>query len=69
VSFGFLKDFWEDLMSDFLRFTLEFHENGSLTKGINNTSIVLIPKRNNHIKLNDYRLISILSGMYVQGAI
>jgi hypothetical protein len=29
-----LKEFWEELKSDFLIFLFEFHENGKLAKGI-----------------------------------
>jgi hypothetical protein len=37
ISFGFIKEFWELLKDDFIRFMLEFHRNGKLTKGINST--------------------------------
>ncbi|MCI00811.1 transposon TX1 putative protein, partial [Trifolium medium] len=58
VSFDFLKEFWEDIKGDFLRFLNEFHENGRLTKGVNSTFIALIPKKENPISLGDYRPIS-----------
>jgi len=45
VNFGFIKDFWDDMKVDLLRFVSEFHRNGKLLKGINNTFITLIPKR------------------------
>ncbi|MCI42949.1 RNA-directed DNA polymerase (Reverse transcriptase), partial [Trifolium medium] len=59
VSFGFLKDFWEDIKEEFFRFMTEFHENGRLTKGINSSFIALIPKKENPVKLGDYRPISL----------
>jgi len=46
-------------MDDFLLFILEFHEIESLEKCINNESIVLIPERDNPIKSNDFRPISL----------
>nr|ABE79576.2 RNA-directed DNA polymerase (Reverse transcriptase) [Medicago truncatula] len=44
VSFGFLKHFWDMLKIDFMKFMVEFHRNGKLTKGLNSTFIALIPK-------------------------
>jgi len=45
VNFGFIKDFWGDLKEDLMRYVSEFHRNGMLLKGINNTFITLIPKK------------------------
>jgi len=44
VSFGFIKYFWDILKDDLMRFLMEFHRNGKLSKGINSTFISLIPK-------------------------
>jgi len=44
VTFGFIKDFWNILCDDIMRYLVEFHSNGRLTKGINSTFIALIPK-------------------------
>jgi len=44
ITFGFIKDFWEILWDNVMRFIMEFHRNGRLTKGINSTFIALIPK-------------------------
>lgn len=46
VSFGFKKEFWDITQEDFMRFLVEFHRNGKLTKGLNSTFIALIPKVN-----------------------
>ncbi|MCI40696.1 cysteine-rich receptor-like protein kinase, partial [Trifolium medium] len=64
VSFGFIKDFWEDLKADFIQFLSEFHKNGKLVKGINNSFIALIPKKDNPAKLNDFRPISLVGCTY-----
>jgi hypothetical protein len=60
IYFGFFKDFWVELKGDVMRFISEFHRNGKLTKGINSTFIALIPKVDNHQRLNDFRLISLV---------
>ena len=44
VNLGFIKDFLPELQEDFMRFISDFHMNGKLSKGINNTFIALIPK-------------------------
>ena len=42
----------------------EFHSNGKLSKGVNSSFIVLIPKKDNPIGLGDYRPISLVSSVY-----
>jgi hypothetical protein len=64
VNFGFFKDFWEELKGDVMRFISEFHRNGRLTKGLNSTFIVLIPKVDSPQRLNDFRPISLVGSMY-----
>ena len=64
ANFGFIKEFWDILKEDFLRFMVEFHRNGKLTKGINSTFIALIPKVNSPQRLNDFRPISLVGCMY-----
>ncbi|GAU18211.1 hypothetical protein TSUD_26750 [Trifolium subterraneum] len=44
ISFSFLKELWSELQVDIMRFIMEFHRNGKLSKGINSTFITLIPK-------------------------
>jgi len=52
------------LKDDFLRFMVEFHHNGKLTKGLNSTFIALIPKVNSPQRLNDFQLISLVGCLY-----
>jgi len=47
-----------------MRFVSEFHCNGKLTKGINNTFIALIPKVDSPQELNDFRPISLVGSLY-----
>lgn len=32
VNFGFIKDFWDDMNADIIRFVTDFHRNGKLLK-------------------------------------
>jgi len=64
VNFGFIKDFWEELKTNVMRFISDFHRNGKLTRGINTTFIALIPKVENPQRLNDFRLISLVGCLY-----
>jgi len=65
VNVGFLKDFWEDVQGDVMRFITDFNRNGWLTRGINTTFIALIPKVDSPQRLNDFRPI-FPGGMSVQ---
>jgi hypothetical protein len=64
VNFGFLKDFWETVKRDVMRFITDFHRNGKLTRGINTTFIALIPKVDSPQRLNDFRPISLVGSLY-----
>jgi len=47
-----------------MRFVLEFHRNGKLSRGINSTFIALIPKVESPQKLTDFRPISLVGCLY-----
>jgi len=47
-----------------MRFTSEFHRNGRLLKGINNTFIDLIAKVDNPQSLNEFRPIALVGCLY-----
>jgi len=64
ITLGFVKDFWDVLKGDVMRFLVELHRNGRLAKGINSTFIALIPKVDNPHRLNDFRPISLVGSMY-----
>ena len=64
ISYGFVKDFWDILKDDVMRFLVEFHRNGKLTNGINSTFNALIPKVDNPHRLNDFHPISLVGSMY-----
>ncbi|GAU37415.1 hypothetical protein TSUD_361200 [Trifolium subterraneum] len=64
INFGFIKDFWNELKGDIMRFIVEFHRNEKLTKGLNATFIALIPKVDSPQHLTDFRLISLVGTLY-----
>jgi len=64
VNMGFVKDFWPELRDDIMCFLFDFHKNGKLSKGINNTFISLIPKTECSHRLNDFRPISMVGSIY-----
>ena len=64
INLGFIKDFWELLKEDLLRFFNDFHRLGRLTKGINSTFIVLIPKVESPQCLSDFCPISLVNCLY-----
>jgi len=64
VTFGFIKDFWNILCDDVIRYLVKFHRNGRLTKGINSMFIALIPKVDSPQQLNEFRPISLVGSLY-----
>ena len=44
LNFKFIKQFWQILKPDVLRFIDEFHANGVIPRGANASFITLIPK-------------------------
>jgi len=64
VHFGFIKEFWEVVKGDIMRFITDFHRNDKLTRGINSTFIVLIPKVDSPQSLHDFRPISLVGCLY-----
>ncbi|PNX86587.1 cysteine-rich receptor-like protein kinase, partial [Trifolium pratense] len=64
INFGFIKDFWDLLQDDVMRFIVDFHWNGRLTKGLNATFIALISKVDSPQQLTDFRPISLVGSLY-----
>lgn len=55
---------WKVFKEEVMSFMKEFHILGSLSHGMNNSFITLIPKKVNAGKLSDYRPISLIGSMY-----
>ncbi|GKU98648.1 hypothetical protein SLEP1_g11622 [Rubroshorea leprosula] len=63
-NFGFVKNVWELIRVDVIRFLHEFHKNGKLVRGLNTSFIVLVPKVDSPQKIEEYRPISLIGVMY-----
>lgn len=64
MNFNFIKQFWDIIKPEFIRFFDEFFINGRFPKGSNASFIALIPKTNSPQSLNDYRPISLIGCVY-----
>lgn len=64
INFKFIKQFWQILKPDFLRFLDKFHANGIFPKGGNASFIALIPKVPDPQSLNEYRPISLIGCVF-----
>ncbi|XP_028085590.1 uncharacterized protein LOC114286614 [Camellia sinensis] len=59
-----IQSCWKIMKMEIIQLMHEFHTNGKLSRGINSSFIVLIPKKDNPIGLGDYRPISLVSSVY-----
>ncbi|GKV52014.1 hypothetical protein SLEP1_g58623 [Rubroshorea leprosula] len=62
--FGFLKAMWSEIKKEILNFVTEFQVNGRMVRGLNAAFIVMIPKKENPQKIEDFRPISLIGSMY-----
>ncbi|RVW79590.1 Transposon TX1 uncharacterized 149 kDa protein [Vitis vinifera] len=65
---GFTMDFWQScwdfIKEEILEMFKDFYEHSSFLKSLNNTFLVLIPKKSGAKDLGDFRPISLLGGLY-----
>ena len=64
LNFKFIKEFWDVIKPDFMRFLDEFHVSGAFPKGSNASFLALIPKVHEPQSLNEYRPISLIGCVY-----
>ena len=64
INFRFIKEFWEVLKVDVLRFMDEFYVHGSFPKGCNASFITLVPKVKDPQNLHKFRPISLIGCIY-----
>lgn len=61
-NFAFFKDNWEMLKDEVMLMMNEFHCHGKIVRG--SSFIVLIPKKDNSARLEDFRPISLIGCLY-----
>ena len=61
---AFWQSCWDFVKEEILEIFKEFHEQSSFLKSLNNTFLVLIPKKDGAEDLGDFRPISLLGGLY-----
>lgn len=59
-----IKTLWESMVDDIKLFMDESHSHGKLVKGLTTSFIVLVPKKENPLCLDDYRPISLIISLY-----
>ncbi|XP_028105373.1 uncharacterized protein LOC114304416 [Camellia sinensis] len=59
-----IQSYWKIMKREIIQLIHEFHTNGKLSRGINSSFIVLIPKKDNPIGLEDNRPIRLVSSVY-----
>ncbi|RVX23652.1 Transposon TX1 uncharacterized 149 kDa protein [Vitis vinifera] len=61
---AFWQDAWDFVKEEIMEMFREFHEHSSFVKSLNNTFLVLIPKKSGAENLGDFRPISLVGGLY-----
>jgi hypothetical protein len=61
---AFFQKCWEVIKKDLMAVFKEFHETGKFEKSLNATFVALIPKKAGAMEIKDFRLISLVSGVY-----
>ena len=63
-TMAFWQCCWEFMKEEVLEMFKEFHEQNSFLKSLNNTFLVLLPKKGGVEELGDFRPISLWGGLY-----
>ena len=63
-SLSFWQFSWDFVKEEVMGFLKEFHEHGRFVRSLNSTFLVLIPKKTGAGDLRDFRLISLVGGLY-----
>ena len=63
-TLAFWQSCWEFIKEEILEMFKEFYEHSSFLKSLNNTFLVLSPKKSGAEDLGDFRPISLLGGLY-----
>lgn len=60
----FIKNYWDLMKDDIMRFVKYFENSGSIARGCSSYFITLIPKIKDPLTLNDYRTFSLIGCLY-----
>ena len=63
-SLAFWQSSWDLVKEKVMGFFHDFHEHGRFVRSLNSTFLVLVPKKRDVEDLRDYRLISLVGGLY-----
>jgi hypothetical protein len=63
-SMAFFKGCWSIIKADVMAVFHDFHLHGSFVKSMNATFLALIPKKLGAVECKDFRLISLVTGVY-----
>ena len=63
-TLAFWKNCWEFVKKNILEMFKEFYEQNVFLKSLNNTFLVLLPKKGGAEDLGDFKPISLLGGLY-----
>lgn len=63
-TFKFIKEKWECMKDDIIRYIRHFEKTRLFSKGCNSSFITLVPKVKDPISLTDYRPISLIGCIY-----
>ncbi|KAJ9686325.1 hypothetical protein PVL29_015292 [Vitis rotundifolia] len=63
-TMAFWQYCWDFVKEEILEMFMEFHEQNSFLRSLNNTFLVLLPKKGGAEDLGDFRPISLLGGLY-----
>ena len=63
-TMAFWQSYWDFVKVEILEMFKEFHEQSSFLKSLNNTFLVMIPKKGGAVDLRDFSPISLLGGLY-----
>ncbi|RVW26085.1 LINE-1 reverse transcriptase-like [Vitis vinifera] len=64
ITVAFWQNAWDFTKEEIMEMFKEFHEHNSFVRSLNNTFLVLIPKKSGAEDLGDFRPISLLGGLY-----
>ena len=63
-TLAFFQECWEEFKTDVMSVMHDFHSSRVVNRGVNETYIALIPKKFGSCRINDFKPISLVIGLY-----